>query len=78
MNRLIQGPTFILFDNFFRPYVYHFFQIFQTLHLFSLPSFPGPTFIIVSTLQMFAGIYGESTFRTCKNDRETLYRGKPQ
>ena len=30
------------------------------------------------TLQMFAGIYGESTFRTCKNDRETLYRGKPQ
>ena len=31
-----------------------------------------------TTLQMFAGIYGESTFRTCKNDRETLYRGKPQ
>ena len=29
-----------------------------------------------TTLQMFAGIYRESTFHTCKNDRETLYRGK--
>ena len=35
-------------------------------------------FEINATLQMFAGIYGESTFRTCKNDRKTLYRGKPQ
>ena len=31
-----------------------------------------------ATLQMNAGIYGECAFHTCKNDRETLYRGKPQ
>ena len=34
--------------------------------------------VLATALQMFAGIYGESTFCTCKNDRETLYRGKPQ
>ena len=33
---------------------------------------------VAYALQMNAGIYGESTFHTCKNDRETLYRGKPQ
>ena len=34
--------------------------------------------LYMPALQMNAGIYGESTFHTCKNDRETLYRGKPQ
>ena len=37
-----------------------------------------PILLHKHALQMNAGIYGESTFHTCKNDRETLYRGKPQ
>ena len=49
--------------------------------IFRIPDALKPFFQAVlaePTLQMNAGIYGESTFRTCKNDRETLYRGKPQ
>ena len=76
--RPFKAQIFIQYNKIRKQYL--FFQILWFLTVYEL-QFEQKNICHLSfgtTLQMNAGIYGESTFRTCKNDRETLYRGKPQ